>query len=212
MSTPAHDDRRPVVALDLGNVCVQLTPDRFAHGFGYESFVSMMTHGRAAHEVAIAYETGRIDTAAFLTGMRASVRKHLADDSALLHAWNGILGAEMPGMAGVVDAILARGCRPVFLSDICPLHLALLRHLLSFAPRVPDAVVSFEVGALKPHASMYLAMEQRFCHGGLPILYADDKLENVLAARARGWNAYHFGTATGLMAELDKVAPPPAVS
>jgi 2-haloacid dehalogenase len=65
-------------------------------------------------------------------------------------------------------------------------------------------VVSYLVGEGKPHQAMYEAMEATHCGGGVPLLYADDREENILAARARGWRAYHFGTAEGCRAALQE--------
>jgi FMN phosphatase YigB (HAD superfamily) len=75
---------------------------------------------------------------------------------------------------------------------------------LSFAERVPDAVLSYEVGEHKPHAAMFETMERQFCNGGVPLLYADDLEINVRAARERGWTAHLFESSEALLAEFEQ--------
>jgi FMN phosphatase YigB (HAD superfamily) len=80
----------------------------------------------------------------------------------------------------------------VFLSDICEDHHLVIRDRLSFSERVTEGVLSCRVGACKPDARMYEAFESRFCNGGVPCLYLDDRRDNVEAARQRGWPVHRF--------------------
>jgi len=81
-------------------------------------------------------------------------------------------------------------------------HHHAVEGMLSFRDRIAGAVVSYRVGAVKPAPAMFEAMERMFCDGGVPVLYVDDKPENVEAGRRRGWRAYLFGSVKGLEEEL----------
>ena len=48
-------------------------------------------------------------------------------------------------------------------------------------------ILSYEVGAMKPAAKIYEVLEQRSGCRGAEVLYLDDRLENVDAGAARGW-------------------------
>lgn len=116
-----------------------------------------------------------------------------------------VLGEEIEGIGGFVKALVKMGVKPVFFSDISRLHLSCFRGSVSFSHLVSDGIYSFEVGHLKPHVSMYEAMEQGFCAGGCPVLYVDDKPENIAMAESRGWNAFLFEDCLNLTNILKKI-------
>jgi len=52
-------------------------------------------------------------------------------------------------------------------------------------------VYSHIVGAMKPAAKIYEAVESLSGQRGEALLYIDDRAENYLAGRERGWQAIH---------------------
>lgn len=72
----------------------------------------------------------------------------------------------------------------------------------------PDSAVldpmifSSEIGALKPSDAAFAAAEARLGFGGGAVLFIDDSLENVAAARRRGWDAILYADNANLLAEL----------
>lgn len=77
-----------------------------------------------------------------------------------------------------------------------------------FAPTFPlfelfrDIVVSGVEKLAKPGAEIYRLAARRFGHAPGAMLFVDDSLPNVEAARALGWHAHHFHDAAMLRAEL----------
>lgn len=77
-----------------------------------------------------------------------------------------------------------------------------------FRPTAPifdkfrDIVVSGDEKLAKPDPAIYALAERRFGFAPQAMLFIDDSLPNVEAARARGWNAHLFVDALGLEAEL----------
>lgn len=181
----------PILALDIGGVCLELRHETACQRFGVDSAEEFRARFPEVWRLAAELETGALAEGEFLA--QAGTELGLPSDE-LHDFWLELIGGEMPGVADFVESAFSLGCRPVFLSDVSTIHYRALLPRLSFTDRMHGAVVSYEVGAMKPDARMYAAMEERFCDGGQPLLYIDDRAVNVAAARERGWNAYHFGT------------------
>jgi HAD superfamily hydrolase (TIGR01509 family) len=65
-----------------------------------------------------------------------------------------------------------------------------------------DGVFSGRVGHNKPERAIYETATQRFGHAVDELVFLDDHLPNVEAARALGWNALPFTTAAAAEADL----------
>ena len=141
-----------------------------------------------------AYESGRIDHAAFLAGIVASEEgRYSAEEVARVHAaW---LLAEYPGVGALVDAIHEAGLETGILSNTNDSHWR--RMLPESAPsaefpalhRVRHPHASHLLGLRKPAQEVYLRMAARTGHDPDRILFFDDLSDNVLGARGAGWHA-----------------------
>ncbi len=65
-----------------------------------------------------------------------------------------------------------------------------------------DILVSGEEKLAKPDPAIYRLAEQRFGYAAEELIFADDREENVAAARACGWKAHHFKDTASFEAEL----------
>ncbi|OGV74861.1 MAG: hypothetical protein A3K19_00605 [Lentisphaerae bacterium RIFOXYB12_FULL_65_16] len=194
----------PVVALDIGNVCIALHRDACAARLGYSSIANLFAANPDLLHYARLLETGKISREELLdyAATRLPVRMTPAE---IEEAWCSMIGDEIPGIADTVRDMVDMGLRPVFFSDVSQVHLRHVYTKLTFLPLMRGAVVSCEVGAQKPAPAMYEAMERNHCDGGVPALYVDDREDNILAGRGRGWFAYHFGTVPELREVLLKL-------
>lgn len=184
--------RKPVtVALDIGNVCVSLHPERAFRAFGLPPDTVLP---QEISDTFCALECGRIDEAEWLAVFRRATGNRFTETE-ILNSWNGILGNTMPGMTGQIRKYVGLGVKFVYLSDISRLHLDNISRSLPFAHLVTDGVFSFEAGARKPDSAMFELFETRH---GVPDFYFDDRLCNIEAARKRGWNAILFTRAEQL--------------
>jgi 2-haloacid dehalogenase len=68
--------------------------------------------------------------------------------------------------------------------------------------RFRDIVVSGHEKLAKPDPAIFALAARRFGHAPEAMLFVDDVLENVAAARRCGWQAHHFRDAAALEAEL----------
>ena len=66
-------------------------------------------------------------------------------------------------------------------------------------------IYSCDVGAMKPDAKIYEAMEKLCGCTGADIIYLDDRLENVQAGLSRGWKAFVHETPEKTRAVLGKI-------
>ena len=197
---------RPVIALDIGNVCVHLQLKRHARAFGYPNIGHFRAEAPEAFALNDRFHRGEVSEPQFLCELRKTLPA-LGEwtDEAIQSAYRTLVGEEIDGMAAMVDEWLDRDIQPVFFSDINPIHWRQVQGFMSFMERVPGAVLSFETGACKPHPPMYVEMETLHCEGGRPCLYLDDKAENIAAGRARGWNCYHVGDLAGIRAAMETI-------
>ena len=174
-----------VIALDIGNVCLQITPEKAAEYFGVNQLWSQNV---PFWQMLEKFECGKLTEKDFVQKLRQMTSEKFTP-AEISHGWNLVLGEEIPGMADFVSQMRERDFRFVFFSDTSSLHLREVRRKLSFAPLVPDGIYSFEVGARKPHQLMYEAFEKLY---GVPHFYFDDRADNIAGAQQRGWPAVQF--------------------
>ncbi len=186
---------KKILALDIGNVCLRLRPERCFGRFGYKAITEVPSELLMVFQQL---ETGRIDEAAFFGEIRRILNLKI-DDAALRDLWCAILGEPMPGMAALVRDLVAADIQPVFLSDISTLHLDYFRRNYPVTEWVPDGIYSFVVGACKPSPAMYAAFEADF---GKPVLYVDDRPACLEGAAPFGWPTHLFQDAETLRAAL----------
>jgi len=81
-----------------------------------------------------------------------------------------------------------------------------LRALLVKYWKIADAFdhifISAEMGLAKPDPMIYRAVEEELQKDPVEMIFVDDFIENVEAAREAGWQAVHFQSREGALAEL----------
>src|SRR5258705_3546956 len=81
---------------------------------------------------------------------------------------------------------------PVYIfSNTNDLAIGHIRRNFPFFANFDAFVLSYEHGAMKPDAKLYEVVERFAGRRGGQILYLDDRIENVEAGRARGWQVIH---------------------
>ena len=64
-----------------------------------------------------------------------------------------------------------------------------IRRMFPFYSTFDGYILSYEHGVMKPEAGLYEAVETHTGRRGAELLYFDDRVENVAAGAARGWQA-----------------------
>ncbi|MFA7297811.1 MAG: HAD family phosphatase [Dehalococcoidia bacterium] len=210
MTPPIH-----LVVFDLGGVIVRAARSFeeacVLAGCGESPLVTDEAFlGRHAQAIA-EYMAGRISTDAYVEACEQASDGRLtrAEARRILDAW---VEPEYPGVAAVLDAIEAAGVRTAVLSNTNAAHWALIaegdaREAYPSVHRHAHIFASHLVGLTKPDPALFAAVEDATGVDAAHILYFDDVLPNIEAARARGWQAEHINhlvesTAPQLLAHL----------
>lgn len=187
----SHTPDIRAIVFDIGGVLVQ-----YDHTPVWREFARRA--GRPDEEVrdllyrsslAIAYETGRIDSEAFVHRVTEALDL-MIDPDTFRTLWSDIF-APMPGMDDLVGALAVR--YPLLLaSNTNRMHFSWLRERFPVVAIPQWPVLSYEVGAMKPDRRFYEAVLQRSAVPSSACLYVDDVPAYVEAGRGVGMRAVQF--------------------
>jgi len=95
---------------------------------------------------------------------------------------------------------------PVYIfSNTNDLAIGHIRRNFPFFAQFDDFVLSYEHGAMKPDAKLYEVVERITGRRDGQLLYLDDRIENVEAGRARGWQVIHHCEPAESIAVIEKL-------
>lgn len=174
-----------LLALDIGGVCLRLTPFRTFRFFGINPLLPIPD---TLQNCINDYSRGRINSAEF-SDCLAQFTKHKFSPQQIKYGWNLFLDTEITATTLLLNHLRSHGWHIVFFSDTQPWHLDKVREILPYSSLIPDGIFSFNVGAEKPDPDMYEAFVNQF---GPPELYLDDRAPNVNAGRLHGWRSIRF--------------------
>jgi glucose-1-phosphatase len=143
----------------------------------------------APREITDRYQTGRITCDEFATQLAHAFdnRYNPGEIMRVHHAW--MLG-EYEGVCAIIHRIHQAGLRTAALSNTNAAHWRRLPEFAAFAS-LQHRLASHELGLAKPDEAIYREAERRFGLAGSSILFFDDLLENIKAARKIGWRTMH---------------------
>jgi FMN phosphatase YigB (HAD superfamily) len=95
----------------------------------------------------------------------------------------------IPPMIELHAKLHHHGIPTYVLSNTNDLAIEHIRRNFPFFSNFDGYIFSYETGTMKPDAKMYEALEKLAGRHGKEIVYLDDRLENVHAGAARGWQA-----------------------
>ena len=150
----------------------------------------------------VAYEMGKMDDESFAEAFRTSMGAK-CETGDLLREMSAMFEPNLeilPVIGKLQDAGIPLG----ILSNTCAAHWNWIQsqkwEVASGWYR--DAVLSFEVGAMKPDPEIYRVAAKLAGVEPSAIFFTDDREENVQAAREAGWRAELFVDAERLMVDL----------
>src|SRR6185295_3876632 len=94
---------------------------------------------------------------------------------------------EIPAMIEAHAALRNRGIPTYIFSNTNDLAVTHIRRNFPFFANFDGHILSYEVGAMKPDAKIYEALEKMSGKRGADILYLDDRQENIDGGAVRGW-------------------------
>jgi FMN phosphatase YigB (HAD superfamily) len=177
----------PVFIFDLGKVLVD---------FDY-SIAARKVAGRSekapedlhaflgSSPLLVEYESGRLTRKQFYTAIKDAIG--FGSDLEEFGGYFADIFAEMPGTIALHSELRQRGYKTYIFSNTNDLAIEHVRRNFPFFKNFDDYIFSYEVGAMKPEAKIYEAMEKMCGRRGADLIYLDDRAENIAAGAARGW-------------------------
>jgi HAD superfamily hydrolase (TIGR01509 family) len=184
----------PVDALlfDLGNVVIRIDFECvFARWAAHAGCHAALLRERFSHDRPYQrHERDEIDAATYFASLRSSLGVDL-DDARLLDGWNAVFIEEMPGIRDLLEGVATK--IPIYaFTNTNRAHAACYTE--QFAPVLAHfrkVFASCEMGLRKPEAAAFAHIVKEI---GVPagrILFFDDTLGHVEAARVCGLRAVH---------------------
>jgi 2-haloacid dehalogenase len=191
-----------IVVFDIGNVLVRWNPRNLFRK-------TMTDEGRMERLLATALTMDFVS----LTDIAADFAKAVAERARAfpefaheLHLfdvrWVETIGGPIEENVALLRGLKAAG-RPVYaLSNFATVKFAIARQMFDFLNEFDQAVISGHVGVVKPNPRIYEILFKRIGRRPEELVFVDDSLKNVEAARALGMPAIHFRPGVDLRSEL----------
>jgi putative hydrolase of the HAD superfamily len=190
MST--HSNPSPkVVVFDLGKVLLEFDFGRAARALSPQSSTDPVGFRAAIDQssLLLRYESGGLTDQQFygeiqkLTGYRDSFEAFAA-------GFSDIFG-EIAPMIALQQSLRSRGIPTWIFSNTNDLAVSFIRNRFPFFGGFDGYVLSYKIGSMKPEPASYEAVERATGHRAADILFLDDREENVMGGKARGWQIIH---------------------
>ena len=202
-----------ILYFDLGKVLLDFSHEQMCRQMADVAGVSWESVHRAVFDDAdcqaalIRFETGHISTDEFFDHICAATDT-APDRRQFAEAACDIFTPIAP-MLALVERLAAAGNRLAVLSNTNPVQWDFIadgRYPLLALGR-PDcaferAILSYEIGAMKPDAAIYRAAAEQAGVAREEMFFTDDRLENIEGAAAVGIDAVHFAGCAGLVEQL----------
>jgi putative hydrolase of the HAD superfamily len=178
-----------VVVFDLGKVLVDFDYSIAARKVAARSTKSLPDLAAlfSSSSLIVQYENGAVTRREFFEQIRDAISFQGG-----LEEFGGYFAdifAEIPPMIALHAELRRRGFKTYIFSNTNDLAIEHVGRNFPFFKNFDGYIYSHEVGAMKPDAKIYAAMEKLCGRTGADIVYLDDRLENVQAGLARGWRA-----------------------
>lgn len=179
----------PVFIFDLGKVLVD-----FDYSIAARKIAARCTrapqdlHGfLGSSPLLVEYESGRLTKETFYEAVRGPIgfQGNLAE----FNGYFADIFSEMSGTIALHAELRRRGFQSYIFSNTNDLAIEHVRRSFPFFANFDGYIFSYEVGAMKPEAKIYEAMEAMCGRRGADLIYLDDRPENIAAGAARGWRA-----------------------
>ena len=195
----------PVVVFDLGKVLVDFDYSIAARKVAARSTKSLrdLAAFLSTSPLLVQYESGAVNRREFFGQIRDAVGFQGGMEE--FGGYFADIFTEIPPMIALHTELRRRGFKTYIFSNTNDLAVEHVGRNFPFFKNFDGYVYSCEVGAMKPDAKIYAAMEKLCGRSGADIIYLDDRLENVQAGAARGWRAILHETPEKTRAALEKI-------
>ena len=193
------------VFLDMGNVLVLFSHERMCAQIATlcarptATVQSALIESGLQHE----FELGRVNEVEFGNRLGSALQTTFDRDQ-LRQASSDIFELNVPLLA-LLDQVQQNATRLVLLSNTSIAHFEFIRDRFDVLDRFDDFVLSFQVGALKPHSQIFnAALELAECPAE-ECFFTDDLRENVEQARRMGMVSEVFTSPVAFEQQMRKL-------
>jgi putative hydrolase of the HAD superfamily len=179
-----------VVLFDLGRVLMHIDFDAFPNGLGLFTKEQRAPYDVPLKPVVRLYEEGKISTEEFLDSLYAVFDCRFSREQ-ILEAFNDIIVNDNEAIRPFVEEV-RNTHRIAILSNTCECHWEKVQQVSSIIKIFPHCFTSFQLGAMKPDASVYLSVCTSLQVVPENVLFIDDLAENISGARAAGMHGIVF--------------------
>ncbi|MFP4082809.1 MAG: HAD family hydrolase [Candidatus Aminicenantes bacterium] len=196
-------DIRSVIS-DLGKVIIFFDNDIFFKKMTHYTSLSVQQIKEMVTEnfgIVESFDRGEITSEQFYHQVAEKLQAQI-DYTIFYEIYNDVFSLNHP----VLDILkkLKTECRLVLLSNTDNQRFGYIRERFPEILIFDHYVLSFEVGAMKPHPKIYQVALEKAEAAAEQCLFIDDREENVEAALELGMTCIHFTPQTDLAAELHR--------
>jgi 2-haloacid dehalogenase len=176
-----------VIVFDLGKVLLDFDYGRMAErmssrsGVSREALHALIDQSPLLHDL----ESGRISSQAFFQAIQEKAG-YLGDFGRFTREFGDIFDP-IQEMIDLHRKLATAGFPTCIFSNTNDLAISHIRERYPFFNGFTNYVLSYEHGCMKPQARLYEVVEEVTQAKGVDILYIDDRIENIEAGAARGW-------------------------
>ncbi len=194
----------PVVAFDLGKVLVDFDYSIAARKIAARSAMPPGSVNSFIGDsgITVKYELGLVTRREFFEQARQAIGFHGTFEE--FGEFFADIFMEIPPMIQLHAGLRRRGVPTYIFSNTNDLAIEHIRRNFPFFKNFDGYIFSCEIGAMKPDAKIYEALEKLAGQRGADILYLDDRPENVAAGAARGWQTILHETPEKSRAAVEK--------
>jgi glucose-1-phosphatase len=177
----------PAIVFDLGKVLVDFDWSIAAKKIAARSAAPPEQFHKflATSPLLWQYECGQLSRAKFFEAIRAATG--FQGSVAEFNGYFAEIFTEIAPMIALHAELRQRGFKTFILSNTNDLAIEHVRRDFPFFKHFDGYIFSYEVGAMKPDAKIYEAVEKLTGKRGADLIYIDDRAENIEAAVKRGW-------------------------
>lgn len=181
------DSTPEIVVFDLGKVLVDFDYSIAGRRLAVQSKISAAAVQQFLDHspLLFRYETGLMSRQEFFETVRDHTRFR-----GTIEEFGGFFAdifSEMPEMIALHAALRRKGIPTYIFSNTNDLAVEHIRRAFPFFANFDGYILSYEIGAMKPTARIYEALEKMSGKRAAQIIYLDDRQENIDAGAARGW-------------------------
>jgi 2-haloacid dehalogenase len=189
------------VVFDIGNVLIEWQPERY-----YDSVIGEARRRTVFETVDLHAMNDRVDRGENFCDViyeTADQYPELRDDIRIWHDnWIEMASPPITHSVRLLQALRAKQV-PVFaLTNFGVETFEIAQGTYDFLNAFDRAYVSGHMKVIKPDAEIYEQLETDCGVAPASLLFADDRLENIEAAAARGWQTHLFEGPSGWAARL----------